>query len=76
MIHIPRELHQKLEEKASKVAFLGYQPKFFNPISKQMIVSFDAVFLDDRFMESDDWHEDGCGQTSCVDPIVLFTERI
>ena len=31
-----------------------------------MRVSHDAVFLEDQFMETDDRHEGGRGQTSCV----------
>ena len=70
-VHITRELHWKLKTKTSKVAFVGYLPgikgwKFFYQISKQMLVSRDAVFLDDQFMETEVWHEDQHGQTSCV----------
>ena len=31
-----------------------------------MRVSHDAVFLEDQFMETDDRHEGGSGQSSCV----------
>lgn len=70
-VHIPKELRRKLEGKASKVVFVGYPSgtkgwKFFDPISKRMFVSRDAVFLEDQFMETGDRHEDGHGRTSCV----------
>ena len=29
-------------------------------------MSCDAVFLEDQFIQIDDWYEGGCGQTNCV----------
>ena len=68
--HMSSELHRKIEEKASLVMFVRYQPgikswKYFNLISKQMLVIWD-LFFKDPFMETDDRHEVGRGQTSCV----------
>ena len=31
-----------------------------------MLASHNAIFLRGQFTETDDQHEDGCGQTSCV----------
>ena len=51
--------------------FVGYPPsikvwKFWNPISNRRLLSCDAVFLEDQFIETHNRHESRCGQTSCV----------
>ena len=69
-VHISRELRRKLEEKASKVAFVGYPPgikgwKFLSNFKANACESW-YVFLEDQIMETDDQHESVRGQISCV----------
>ena len=67
-VYITRELCHKLEEKVSKLVFVGKKGwKFLNLISKRMLVSRDAVFLEDQFMETDDRYEGERCRTSGVD---------
>ena len=48
-VHVPNELHTKLDLKAEKCVFVGYSLeqkgyKCYNPITCQVIVSRDIVF--------------------------------
>jgi hypothetical protein len=48
--HIPSELRKKLDDKSEKCIFTGYSEtskayRFYNPITKKLIVSRDVKFL-------------------------------
>ena len=55
-VHIPKQFRTKLDEKSVKVVFVGYQGdstnyRFYNPATRKMTESREAVFLEDQVGE-------------------------
>eukprot|EP00794_Sanderia_malayensis_P004478 gene4478-biopygen3645 len=60
-VHVPEAKRKKLEKKSEKYIFIGYPDdtkgyKFYNPATKKMLLSCDALFLEDTFYSG--WSED------------------
>eukprot|EP00794_Sanderia_malayensis_P002050 gene2050-biopygen1853 len=60
-VHVPKEKRKKLDKKSTKCIFIGYPEdrkayKFYNPATKKMSISRDALFLEKTFHEG--WSED------------------
>ena len=60
-VHVPEEKRKKLDKKSEKCIFIGYPNdakgyKFYNPATKKMLLSYDALFLEDTFYKG--WSED------------------
>ena len=60
-VHVPREKRKKFDKKSIKCIFIGYTNdskgyKFYNPATKKILLSRDALFLENTFYNG--WSED------------------